>query len=377
VSARRVAVTDAWTGAWLAFLAVGVAVAAWLPSASYLFAIPGAIAVLACVVRALAPQCAASKLEPALALVPLTAAAIVWMQLAVGLERALEYRAAIANAAVSGAAIACALPAWTAARRADLAALIGAAALIALVSIGVLSFNDAGSRDEPAHLILARVVDCDRREERWLAASYGWPLPAALLTAGFAARAEPNPFPWWVYAAEVHATSSVASSARVDEIAPACRVIASHESINGASSAPANSASSAQANSASSARANGAGTAPVNGAPNVLRLGVRSQRGARGIVVTARGARIRTVALRGRELAVEDGALLGIVGAGDDEIELALETTDGSPAEIEIADSLRLAADEGAAMQRARPETWVPRGEGDVSIAVRRFAPPH
>lgn len=348
-SARRVGVLGAWIGGWTLFTLLGVAVALVAPGASPLFALPGAVAAAVCLLGAWRPALFPARLERGLAWLPLSAVALTWIPLAIGLGRALEFQAAALDAGVIGVLLAGAAPGWLAAPRRRVLRLGTIAGLGAAALGAALVLTAPGTAEEPAHLNFAHVIDADRREEHWLAASFGWPLPAAVRAAGAFENTIVNPYPGWSYAAKIHASAPRVSAVPPDDRAPLCRLSSSDAQPLGGSG----------------------GTSPMR----ELHVSIRSQRGARALLVRAgSGVELRSVALKGREIRLEERSTLAIVGADDEEIDLVIAVAGGARAELELADSMRLSPEEAPALFDARPARFVPRGEGDVSIVVRRFA---
>jgi hypothetical protein len=342
----RAAFLAAWLGAWVAIAALGVAVSIAVPGASPLLALPTLAASLCAWPLVLRPAFTETLLGRIAQWIPTAAMTIVWIPLAIGLERAVGFQAAPALGTTIGATLACAAIAWLRAPPRRLLALASVGAITSLAFSVAIAFGAPGSVDEPMHLNLARVVDADKREERWLAASSGWPLPAELAARGALDHVGANPYPAWARDLTVHESTPRATRDPVDEIEPDVRVASRDSGASG----------------------------------REMHLLIRSRRGARALVVDApMGVVIRSVALLGRRVTVTPGSTVGILGAGTGEVDVALlDCSRDSPisegGQIEIDDSMPLDRDEGAALLEARPATWVPRGEGDVSIVVRRIA---
>jgi hypothetical protein len=349
---RRIGSRELWLGGWIAFASLGVAIALFVPGASPLFALPLApMACVACVACALAlrTELRESTIGRVLAHVTLAALAVFWIPLAIALERAVGFHAASAIASVLGVSFAFAAATWLEAPRRALIflaiVLFGASAC----SLATIVFGTPGSADEPMHLDLALVVDADRREEHWLAATSGWPLSNALRDVGRFDHTRANPFPGWSYDAIVHESPARPTDAAIDAIVPECRFVAA-------------------ANASRAALGEHS-----DGAASATHVTLRSRRAARVLLVTAtNGTMIRSLALRGQRVSIGRSSVR-IVGAGEDEIDLALDVAPGTGAELEIADSTALTRDEAGALFDARPPMCVPRGEGDVSVVTRRF----
>jgi hypothetical protein len=358
--ARRARALDAWLGAWCLAAAIGIAVAARVPSASYLFAIPCGVAAPAAALLALRSR---ADISPIALHAPLVATAAVWFALAIGLTLALEYHVCAVTAATVAIGLTCAVPAWIPSARERLRIVLALSGVVWLAAQARLALFAPTSFDDPAPLSFAHVVDADRREERWLAASYGWKLPHTLDDANggvpaFAAT-EPNSFRWWTYDTTLHATASRALAPDASIEAPVCSVSRDERTPNG----------------------------------RELELVIHSMRDAPGMMIRASSSgRIQFQSLRIRDHTLAsfhaaDGvprieilsiggvfpAALSIIGARGDPIELSIRGPEGAAIELEIQDVDRLEPSEAPALFDARPESRVPIGHGgDASIIVRR-----
>jgi hypothetical protein len=168
LAARRARALDAWLGTWCLAAAIGIAVAVCVPSASYLLAIPCGVAALAAALLALRSR---GHLLPIALYAPLVATAAVWFALTIGLTLALEYHVCAVTAATVAIGLTSAVPAWMPAARERLRIVLALAGVVWLAAQARLALSAPTSYDDPAPLSLAHVVDADRREERWLAAS--------------------------------------------------------------------------------------------------------------------------------------------------------------------------------------------------------------
>jgi len=346
---RRIGSRALWLGGWIAFASIGVAIAIFVPGASPLFALPLAPAACVACAFALRAELGQRAIGRVLAHATLAALAVFWIPLAIALERAVGFQAASAIASVLVVTAAFAVASWLAAPRRALIAIASVLFGACACSLAPIIFGTPGSADEPMHLELARVVDADRREEHWLAAASGWPLSNALRDAGRFDHTRANPFPGWTYDAIVHESPARPTDAAIDAIVPECRVVAA----------------------VSGSRA--AFGEQDDGAASATHASIRSRRAARVLLVTAtNGTMIRSLVLHGQRVPI-GRASVRIVGAVDDEIDLALDVAQGAEAELEIADSMALTREEAGALFDARPPMRVPRGEGDVSVVTRRF----
>src|SRR6516225_2706677 len=163
---------------WCLVAALGVAVAIAVPSASYLFAIPCGVAAVVAPAIALRPGIAKSPIAPVAMLAPLAAAASVFFALAIGLTLAFEYHLCALTAATLAIVVAGAVPGWLPLARERMRTLLASCGIVWLGALALLVRSAPTSFDDPAPLAFAHVVDADRREERSLAASFGWKLPA-------------------------------------------------------------------------------------------------------------------------------------------------------------------------------------------------------
>ncbi len=163
----RAGFEGSWAGIWIPLAIAGVASAATVPGASYLFLAPCALAV----VSRLSRKALVATAVPACGLV------LLWVPLAIGLEQAVELKAPIALGLPIGILLASAGLAWTAADdrwilRAAIVALAGSIAWAAVVPTSTV--------DRPAWITLAHVEEVGKDGARLFALNYGAPLPSEL-----------------------------------------------------------------------------------------------------------------------------------------------------------------------------------------------------
>jgi hypothetical protein len=283
-------------------------------------------------------------------LAPLAAAAPVFFALAIGLTLAFDFHLSAVTAATLAIVVAGAVPGWLPLARERMRTLLASCGIAWLGALAFLVRGAPTSFDDPAPLAFAHVVDADRREERWLAASFGWKLPADLLRQSGALPAftltERNSLGWWTHDAALQSTPWRALAPESVPAAPRCRVARDDRTPS----------------------------------QRIVKLELCSTRdAAASIVRVSRGAEIRSIELRGHALelgstvVVSPVRVLNVVGARGDPIELTIVAPADGTIELEIEDADRLLPSEAPALFQARPDTRVPIGHGgDVSIVVHR-----
>ena len=162
---RRASFEEAWNGFWIALAAAGVACAARVPGASYLFLAPCVVAVAARL----------SRIEFLAMAAPACALAILWVPLAVGVEQAVELRVPVALGVPVGILVASACPS-----RSSVACRV--LAIVLLGSIGWAIAAPSSTAEDPAHVTLAHVEGPDT-DARIVAVTGDLPLPKELAAA--------------------------------------------------------------------------------------------------------------------------------------------------------------------------------------------------
>jgi len=161
--ARRGSFEGAWDGIWIALAGAGVACAAKVPGASYLFLVPCAVAVLARL----------SRNELVATALPACALAILWVPLAVGLEEAIELRAPVVLGLIAGLLVAAACP-----TRSPLGCRALAIALLGSIACAIAV--PSSTFDDPGRLTLAHVEGLGTGGAEIVAVTGGTPLSREL-----------------------------------------------------------------------------------------------------------------------------------------------------------------------------------------------------
>jgi hypothetical protein len=320
----RAGFAASWSGIWILLAAVGVASAAFVPGASYLFLVPCALAALARLGRR----------EFVAVALPACALALLWTPLAMGLEQAMELRVPVALGLLLGCVVA-ASSFGTATRR----ALAVLASLLVLAAAWALA-APASTAERPAWVTLTHLEGPDEGASRLFAVTLGSPLPAELRAqAAFSATPE-RAFP---------------------ELG----------------SLPAGFAAPAAPAPADAARIDVLGTR-LDGDARLVDVRISSPRGAPCLLLHLRGLVSRhadggVVSLTiGGERLDDHQATRVFFGVPPDGVALTLRAPLDGRAEILLLDVAYGLPPSDAGVARARPDRCVPRGQGDQWVVARR-----
>jgi len=186
---RRARFAGAWTGIWLAWAILGLALALLLPGVSYLFLVPALVAGLAGLALPAGGRAAAAA-----ALVTIAVAAIVWFPILFLLYDGLGTGGLLIVALLVAVFLTGLVPLVVAAGRGWRRRLPLAAAVLTLILAVAVAVTPAYSPDSPRKLNLVYQLDGDSGTARYLAQTAILP-PPLRQAARFAARPEPA-FPW-------------------------------------------------------------------------------------------------------------------------------------------------------------------------------------
>jgi hypothetical protein len=329
-----------WAGAWLLLALAGLAAAVLAPGVTALLLPPVLAAGLAGFLR-----------RPLLrAAVPLLVLAALWIPLAAGLAAVAELRAPAVLGAVVGVVLAAATPALRLLGTRDLARCARLAAGTAAIAAVAALLVPSHTVDRPAWLNLVHLEDADAGTARVLANAFGGPLPDALARAADFSEAPESPLP---------GLSGLAAAAEASPASPPSVEVRSEVVEDGA---------------------------------RTIELHLRSTRGARGLVVSAReleapdehDSGVLRAAWNGHAIdrpRPRVGAVRGtrasgtwvFLGTGAEGIDLRLRAPKDERVELSVIDFASGLPETCRELARARPATSVPRGEGDLSLVARRI----
>lgn len=331
---RGAGVEGCFFGSWFVFAIGGVAFAATIPSACYLFVIPSALAGLCAMAWTFLDASQRERKLDSLVLAALVPLCAMWFPLAIGIELSFEYHAAGAIAAIYGIAVATAMPVATGASARHVALACRCALALCLGATCAALAVPAYSAAQPEALNLVHVQDADQNRAGWSArAGSHW----APTLASLAATDAPPPAGWLARAEPKGAYSAPIWDVRAPEFTV-------FESV---------------------------GTATGR----IVRARLRSQRGARtlgfelpiGVRLLSATWRNHTVA----DIEPDDRSHL-FVALGDENLEIALEVEGGAPVELDLFDGDSALPPAAGPLLLERPASRVPRSQGDGSIVCRR-----
>ncbi|MBK7874664.1 MAG: M20/M25/M40 family metallo-hydrolase [Planctomycetes bacterium] len=335
---RGLAARGLGLGVLLAHAVAGLAVAVFVPGASYAFALPLAAAT-AVVAR---PPARAALL---LAFV----SALFWLPFLAGLEEVFELRTRTlpACAALAAGSAWCAAPLAMllapASRRARVAVALGTTAL-ALASTILALAEPERRADEPEPTFLAHVERAGEARAKVGVRDLGARDLAAWLDArGFGAAAE-NPFPWWPRSGRLRS----ADAPRLGLEPPRADVRAAWD-----------------------------GTTEGCGFANeerVVRLALASPRAARIVALELpKGVTARVLRdARGERKELHLRGSLTLIGFGTEEVVVGLGVRGAEPVALDVLDVDACDAGALGELRRALPLGFEPHGEGAVGVAARR-----
>lgn len=327
----------------LLFALGGVSACAFVPSASYLLVFP--------VLAGLASRAIASRTESAQHFVPLCVLAALLLPILLGVEDAFGYGALQGTVLVPVAAILALLvlaasPAFV---RTSPRMLIPPGALAAIALVGALCarpFDGAA----PAWLNLVHEHDARAGLARWIAAPIGAPMPVPLRHAAAFEERE-DAFEGRIYARP-----------RAGFVAPA----------QPSTQAPPRLDVLGESRDASRRTVRARLWSPRG----ALRLALGTSAGTRLRAISrARSSEAGTFVADPHERITEGFASTGIVrfsGLDAPGLVLEFEIEGAAAADVEVVDASAGMPPEFEALSRARPDHYVPRGEGDVSVILER-----
>ncbi len=330
----RASTLASWSGFWIAFAGVGVASAAKVTGASYLFLVPCAVAA----VSRLARNAFAFTAIPACAL------ALLWAPLAIGLEDAVELRAPVALALPIGCMLAAANPVCTASSCRWLA-------LVLVLATGWAIAAPASTVDRPAWVTFSHLEGPEDGAARLFAMTQSSSLPEELRPlAAFSTtpeRAFPE-LPWLPSGFAAPVAGAPADAARIEVL---------------------------ETRREADARLVDVRISSPRGAPCLLLhlSGLASVHADSGVVsVRIGGAPVHGSSWPGADhggLAESSRVFFGVPAEG---IALTLRTPLDGQAELLVLDIAYGLPPSDAKIARARPADCVARGQGDQWVVARR-----
>jgi hypothetical protein len=318
---RRAGPWGAWVGVWAGWALLGIVVAARLPGACFAFVAPALVAGLLGVVAAWGP----ARLAPAAWLVPLLAAACLWLPMARGFEAALGLRLKLPVVAAVALLAGALLPVLPAIGRGRLALGAGSA-VVGLASLVVIVASGAHSAERPQRVNLVFEEDVDARVARWTIDTFFGDAPRAMVEQGGLAPTSDG--------------GRVEGPAPAQGLAPPELAVLEDVTHDGA---------------------------------RRVRCRVRSPRGA-WVASLRLATSITAITVAGQRLAPANGlAGVDLVALPADGLELLLEVPAGAPpVDYTLRDGSFGVPAAGAALLAARPAWAVQSQQGDLTTVSRR-----
>ncbi len=184
---RRAGSAGLWSGVWIGWSALGVALAIVAPGISYLFLVPALFAGVAGLVF--------RSGEAAASLIPAVVAALLWMPILLPLYDGLGKPALVVIGALAAAMFTALAPLVPDSGRLGRRLLPAAAFVLALVCAGVAFATAPYSEDTPQAVSIQHYQEAGSTEARWLVRT-NRPFPAALRKAAKFGEASETAYPW-------------------------------------------------------------------------------------------------------------------------------------------------------------------------------------
>ncbi|HWN42301.1 MAG TPA: M28 family peptidase [Thermoanaerobaculia bacterium] len=183
---RRAGSAGLWSGVWIGWSVLGLALAVVAPGISYLFLVPALIAGIAGLVF---PG------KTAASLIPAVVAALLWIPILLPLYDGLGKPALVVIGVLAAALFTSLAPLVPDSGRLGRRLLPAAALVLALVSAGVAFATDPYSEETPQSVSIQHYQEAGSTEARWLVRT-NRPFPPALWKAAKFEEASAMAYPW-------------------------------------------------------------------------------------------------------------------------------------------------------------------------------------
>lgn len=334
---RRAGAAGLWSGVWIGWAVLGVAVALTAPGISYLFLVPALVAGV--VGLASRPGTAASSLVPALV------AAVLWMPILLPLYDGLGKLALVVLGVLAAALWTSLAPLIPQSGRLGRRLLPTAGLVLALVCAGLAFASAPYAPDSPQPLSFQLLQDADSGQARWLALGPG-ALPASVREAGRFSEEREQAYPW-----APRYLVPAAPAPRVDAPGPQLSILED---------------------------------APAGGRRRLRLLLTSNRRASTASVVIPPEAKLESARVDGREVPLNAGGTkrprrpdawtdLSVLTVGPDGAELEIVLGETKPADWYVYDLSPGLPPSGEPLRRARPESVVPFQQGDETAVLRKI----
>ena len=331
---RRAGLLGLFTGVWLGWALLGVALAAAAPGISYLFLVPGLIAGIAglALVRGTSPVTGAVSV-----MLPVLAGGILWFPILLPLYDGLGSGALLPIAVLRSILVAGLAPLFLAARPAARWLVIGVALLVVLGGAGLAVSSPVYSESSPQPAVVQYLQDAAAGTSRWVVVSTR-PFPESFRQAAQFGQELETPFPW-----SPQRRAFVAPAPPLTDPPPELTVVEQ---------------------------------TPTPGGGRRLRLRLTSPRGApEAFVYVPNAVKIESAAFEGRPVSffrLSDYSFLRVSTLAPQGAALEMVLGPGAPQDWYVVDQNPGLPPGGEELQKARPATAVAFQDGDIALVYRK-----
>lgn len=333
---RRAGLLGVFTGVWLGWSLLGLALAVAAPGISYLFLVPALIAGVAglVLVRGSSPATAAVTV-----MLPVLIAGILWFPVLLPLYDGLGLGALVPIAVLRAILIAALAPLFVAARPLALRLVIGLALIGVVGGIGLAVASPPYSETSPQPMVFQYHQGAGEAQGQWLVRGAA-PFPQAVRQAAQFGTQPEKPFPWSFAQARAWKAPAPALGAPAPELA----VVEQGATPDG---------------------------------KRRLRLRLASPRGAHmANLVIPNAAKLQSLAIDGHPVDVENKGpeyfILRLQTLSPQGAVLDVVLGENAPQEWYVVDQSTGLPPTGEALRRARPATVAPFQDGDVTLMSRK-----
>jgi hypothetical protein len=333
---RRAGLLGLFTGVWLGWALLGIALAVAAPGISYLFLVPALIAGFAglALVRGSSPVTGAVSV-----MLPVLVGGILWFPVLLPLYDGLGAGALLPIAILRAILIAGLAPLFFAARPLARRLVVGVALLTVIAGLAVAATSPLYTESSPQSADVQLVHDADAGNSRWVILSAP-PFPQAFRQAAQFGPQPENPYPWFP-----RQRAFVAPAPALAAAPPELTVVEQ--------------------------------TATPDGKRR-LRLRLTSPRGAtEGTIYIPKEAQLESATFQGRPVEVKSGqpgayTFLATSTLLPQGVEFEIVLGNRAPQDCYVVDQSPGLPPGGEALQKARPATAVAFQDGDVTLVSRK-----
>ena len=333
---RRAGLLGLFTGVWLGWALLGIALAVVAPGVSYLFLVPGLVAGLSglALIRSTAPATGAVAV-----MLPVLIGGILWFPILLPLYDGLGLGALLPIAVLRAIPVAGLAPLFLTARPAARWLVVGVALLVVLSGAGLAATSPVYTESSPQWVVVQYFQDADTGASYWFVPRTR-PFPQSFRQAAEFAPQPENVFPW-----SPRQRAFRAPAPRLDAPPPELAVVEE--------------------------------TATPDGKRR-LHLRLTSPRGAKeGTLYVPEAAQLESATFEGRPVSFNNSRLPGysflqIVTVPPQGVELEVVLGQKAPQEWYVVDQSSGLPPGGEALLKARPPTAVAFQDGDATLVSRK-----